>query len=77
VGRHHETGQPVVFPSHFTYYHRPLSAYWKAFAGAGFACEDFDEPVLQPPYPPGLAPEEIARTTQCAWSVAFRLRRPA
>lgn len=74
-GTHHATGERFDFPSRFTFYHRPLSAYWKAFRAAGFACLDFDEPVLQPPYPPELSPEELARTTQCAWSVAFQLER--
>jgi SAM-dependent methyltransferase len=76
-GTHHATGEPIDFPSRFTYYHRPLKTYWKAFLAAGLSCLDFDEPVLQAPYPPELPPEEIRRTTQCAWSVAFCLEKPA
>jgi len=77
TGTHHATGEPLEFPSRFTYYHRPLKTYWRAFRDAGLTCLDFDEPVLQPPYPPELPPEEIRRTTQCAWSVAFCLAKPA
>ena len=75
-GTHHATGERFDFPSRFTYYPRPLKTYWRAFLAAGFTCLDFDEPVLQAPYPPELPPEEIRRITQCAWSVAFCLERP-
>ena len=74
-GTDHATGERFDFPSRFTFYHRPLASYWKAFLGAGFVCLDFDEPVLQPPYPPELSPDEVRRATQCAWSVAFKLAR--
>jgi hypothetical protein len=73
-GTHHQSGARFDFPSRFTFYHRPPSSYWKAFSQAGFACLEFEEPVLQPPYPPEFTPEEVKRTTQCAWSVAFQLR---
>jgi hypothetical protein len=69
-------GERFDFPSRFTYYHRPLKAYWRAFRDAGFQVLDFDEPVLQPPYPPDLPPDELQGTLQCAWSVAFHLERP-
>lgn len=75
-GTHHATGERFPFPSRFTYYHRPLAAYWQAFQAAGLTCVEFDEPVMQPPYPPDLPPEEIRRATQCPWSVAFALERP-
>jgi SAM-dependent methyltransferase len=74
-GTHHASGERFDFPSRFTFYHRPLKSYWQAFRAAGFAVLDFDEPVLQPPYPPDLPPDELRRTLQCAWSVAFQLRR--
>ena len=76
-GRHHETEEPIEFPSRFTFYHRPLAAYWRAFADAGFRVLDFDEPVLKPPYPEDMPPEEVRRTTRCAWSVAFHLEATA
>lgn len=34
------------FTSPFTWFHRPLSDYWKAFKSAGFAVVDFEEPRL-------------------------------
>lgn len=73
-GRDAETEEPIDFPSHFTFYHRPLSTYWRAFQNHGFRVLDFDEPVMQPPYPPELSADEIERSTMCAWSVAFHLK---
>ena len=36
------------FTSHFVYFHRPLSDYWKAFRAAGFDVVDFEEPGSRP-----------------------------
>ena len=68
------TGERFDFNTRFTFYHRPLSAYWRAFRESGFEVLDFDEPVMKPPYPPELSEEEIQRSTMCSWSVAFHLR---
>lgn len=73
-GRHHQTGEAIDFSAPFTYYHRPLSTYFRHFLEAGFVCLDFDEPVVQPPYPPEWSPEELHRYTQAAWSIAFKLQ---
>ncbi len=74
AGRDVATGERFDFPGRFTFYHRPLSAYWRAFADHGLRCLDFDEPVLQEPYPPGVTPADVARSRRCAYSVAFQLR---
>lgn len=71
------TGERFDFRSPFTYYHRPLRSYWRAFAGAGLRVLDFDEPVMQPPYPPEVTAADIERARRCPWSVAFLLERPA
>lgn len=69
-----DTGEKFRFPGKFTYYHRPLSAYWQAFRAAGFSVIDFDEPTIQPPYPESLDAGRIERYRQCSFSVAFHLR---
>ena len=72
-GTDRATGERFDFSSEFSYYHRPLSAYWRAFSEAGFGCREFDEPVMQEPFPAEMTPEEVARRRQCAYSVAFHL----
>jgi SAM-dependent methyltransferase len=71
------TGERFDFPSPFTYYHRPLRAYWRAFRDTGFRVLDFDEPLMEPPYAPDVTEADVARSRRCAWSVAFLLERPA
>lgn len=72
-GTNHETGERIAFPDRFTFYHRPLSAYWRAMREAGFTVGDFDEPTVHPPYPPELEPTRLLRYRQSAFSVAFLL----
>lgn len=73
-GTHAETGARFDFPDRFTYYHRPLSAYWKAIQDADLVVTDFDEPTVRPPYPPEFDPDLVRRYQQCAFSVAFQVR---
>jgi SAM-dependent methyltransferase len=73
-GTDRQTGERFDFPGVFTFYHRPLSAYWRAMQQAGFAILDFDEPVMRPPYPDGMTAEEVAQRRRCAYSVAFALQ---
>jgi SAM-dependent methyltransferase len=63
------------FNTPFRYYHRPLAFYWKLFLGNGFAVLDFEEPVVQPPYPPDLDEATIKRYRNQPFSVAFLLRK--
>jgi len=64
------------FTSEFIWFHRPLSAYWKAFQRAGFRVTEFDEPRVQPERY-HLAPSEkkLSASRQRPYSVAFRLER--
>jgi hypothetical protein len=43
--------------------------------GNGFAVLDFEEPVVQPPYPPDLDEATIKRYRNQPFSVAFLLRK--
>ena len=61
----------------FAYYHRPLHQYWESFRCHGLIVTDFDEPVLQPPYPADIAPDRLHRTRTRPFSVAFQLRKPS
>ena len=65
------------FRSEFIWFHRPLSAYWKAFTAHGFTVEAFDEPRVAPERF-GLAEsdERLQKLRTRPMSVAFRLRKP-
>lgn len=61
------------FTSDFVWYHRPLSAYWRAFRDAGFRVEDFDEPILAPAARRDLDEDRVRSYLMRPGSVAFRL----
>ena len=64
------------FTSEFTWFHRPLSDYWKAFTAAGFAVIGFDEPRLTPErYHLAQSEAEVKKSQTCPYSVAFKLRK--
>ena len=64
------------FTSDFIGFHRPLSAYWKAFRAAGFAVEDFEEPRSPPErYALAPSPRKLANSRTRPYSVAFKLRK--
>lgn len=64
------------FRSEFTWFHRPLSDYWKAFVEARFAVVEFEEPkVTEGRY--HLVATEVAlkEIRACPYSVAFKLQK--
>ena len=64
------------FRRDFIWFHRPLSDYWKAFVGAGFAVEAFEEPRYSPGDAAEPAPAPVARKLSTRpYSVAFLLRK--
>jgi SAM-dependent methyltransferase len=65
------------FTADFIWFHRPLSAYWKAFSAHGFLVEEFDEPRVAPEHF-DLAEDahSLQKLRTRPMSVAFRLRRP-
>ena len=66
------------FTSHFVYFHRPLSDYWKAFRGAGFDVVDFEEPRIAPDrHAMAESPRQLVNCQTRPYSVAFKLRKPA
>ncbi len=65
------------FTSPFVWFHRPLSAYWRAFRNAGFVVDDFDEPHLTPERRClAVSERERFNGTHRPYSVAFRLVKP-
>lgn len=64
------------FTTPFAAFHRPLSAYWKAFTEAGFAVQDFEEPVASAHANLELDFVKVQRMRMRPYSVAFLLRRP-
>ena len=65
------------FKSEFLWFHRPLSAYWKAFRSADFDVVDFDEPRLEPERFHLVDDEHWQRRAHSRpFSVAFKLRKP-
>ncbi len=64
------------FTSDFTWFHRPLSDYWKAFKAAGFNVLDFEEPRLTEDRR-HLAENEsmLNKCKSRPFSVAFRLQK--
>jgi SAM-dependent methyltransferase len=64
------------FTSHFVYFHRPLSTYWKAFRDAGFEVVEFEEPRIEPErYALADSARELANCRRRPYSVAFKLRK--
>jgi ubiquinone/menaquinone biosynthesis C-methylase UbiE len=64
------------FRSEFIWFHRPLSAYWKAFRESGFGVEDFDEPRIMPErYELAESRRRLDKLRTRPMSVAFRLRK--
>jgi len=65
------------FTSEFIWFHRPLSAYWKAFQDAGFRIEGFDEPRLSGESRQlGASDREVVKGRTRPYSVAFKLAKP-
>jgi len=64
------------FKSDFIWYHRPLSAYWKAFRSAGFEVVDFDEPNLtRERYHLAANKRQLSNGKSRPYSVAFKLKK--
>jgi ubiquinone/menaquinone biosynthesis C-methylase UbiE len=64
------------FTSDFIWFHRPLSDYWKAFKGAGFAVVDFEESrIAEERYHLAPSPRKLANSRTRPYSVAFKLRK--
>lgn len=62
------------FTEDFIWFHRPLSDYWKAFAGAGFSVMRFEEPRITPDrYELAASDGELERSRTRPYSVAFEL----
>ena len=62
------------FTSHFIWFHRPLSDYWKAFTAAGFAVTRFEEPrITSERYHMAASDGELERSRTRPYSVAFEL----
>jgi SAM-dependent methyltransferase len=64
------------FKSDFIWFHRPLSAYWKAFTSAGFAVLELDEPRLTAERYHLAEDEDILeRCKNRPYSIAFKLQK--
>ncbi|MEO8098591.1 MAG: methyltransferase domain-containing protein [Acidobacteriota bacterium] len=64
------------FKSHFIWFHRPLSEYFKAFRGAGFAVEDFEEPrISEERYHLAENEKRLRNNRIRPYSVVFRLKK--
>jgi ubiquinone/menaquinone biosynthesis C-methylase UbiE len=64
------------FRSAFTWFHRPLSDYWKAFIEARFTVVDFEEPrVTADRYHLVGTDMALKKSQACPYSVAFKLRK--
>lgn len=65
------------FSSAFIWFHRPLSAYWKAFRAHGFIVEEFDEPRVEPErFDLAESAQRLQKLRTRPMSVAFKLRKP-
>ena len=59
-----------------TWFHRPLSDYWKAFKAARFVVLDFEEPrITEERYHLARNPRELANGRTRPYSVAFKLQK--
>jgi ubiquinone/menaquinone biosynthesis C-methylase UbiE len=64
------------FTSDFTWFHRPLSEYWKAFKMAGFVVLDFEEPRIKKERHHLVEnPRKLAASKSRPYSVAFKLQK--
>ncbi len=64
------------FRGDFIWFHRPLSDYWKAFTGAGFAVVDFEEPrITADRYHLADSERRLKNSRTRAYSVAFKLQK--
>lgn len=64
------------FESEFIWFHRPLSAYWKAFRTAGFDVIDFKEPhIAEEKYHLAESARKLTNAKSRPYSVAFKLRK--
>jgi hypothetical protein len=64
------------FTSEFTWFHRPLSDYWKAFKVVGFIVVDFEEPrITKERYHLAADPRKLAASRSRPYSVAFKLQK--
>lgn len=62
------------FTSEFIWFHRPLSAYWKAFLRSGFEVVDFEEPRISADrYHLAENQRELNNSKNRPYSVAFKL----
>ncbi len=65
------------FKTEFVWFHRPLSDYWKAFVGTGFAVVAFEEPrVTEERYHLAESETKLRNSRTRPYSVAFKLRKP-
>jgi len=65
------------FSHEFIFFHRPLSDYWKAFVGAGFAVSGFEEPRISPDRYHLTDPGTVRKSLCRPYSVAFKLQKPS
>jgi len=64
------------FKEEFIWFHRPLSDYWKAFRGAGFDVEEFEEPrVTEDRFHLAPTAKKLASCRYRPYSAAFKLRK--
>lgn len=64
------------FEREFIWFHRPLSAYWRAFRDAGFVVDRFEEPRAPADVLATLESERLRRKLSTRpYSVAFRLTK--
>jgi SAM-dependent methyltransferase len=58
-----------------TGFHRPLRDYWQAFAAAGLAVEDFEEPSITELGKRELPPSRVIKSHRIPYSCIFKLRK--
>lgn len=64
------------FRREFIWFHRPLSAYWKAFTTAGFTVEGLEEPrITSDRYPSAESDGVLRKLMNRPYSIAFKLRK--
>ena len=63
------------FRSEFTWFHRPLSDYWRAFIETGFAVVDFEEPRVTEDRYHLVQTKALKKSLACPYSVAFKLQK--
>jgi ubiquinone/menaquinone biosynthesis C-methylase UbiE len=64
------------FTSEFTWFHRPLSDYWKAFHSSGFVVSGFEEPrITKERYHLAANARKLNNSKTRPYSVAFKLQK--